>query len=68
MLNGHEHSYERFSAQRDPAQREPGPNSAVRWNDSFGVLALTLRADGHDWRSHGTPGSPDVDAGTASCR
>ena len=34
----------------------PKPNSEVRWNDSFGVLALTLRADRYDWRFHGTPG------------
>ena len=90
VLNAHEHSYERFSPQRDSGRAtaeegmvefvvgtggrdlrgfgEPKPNSAVRWNDSFGVLALTLRADGYDWRFHGTPGTPDVDAGSASCR
>ena len=90
VLNGHEHSYERFAPQRDSGRataeegmaefvvgtggrdlrpfREPRPNSEVRWNDSFGVLALTLRADGYDWRFHGTPGTPDVDSGSASCR
>jgi acid phosphatase type 7 len=47
---------------------EAKPNSEVRWNESFGVLALTLRADGYDWRFHGTPGTPDVDSGGASCR
>ena len=90
VLNGHEHSYERFAPQRDSgrATAEEGmaefvvgtggrdlrgfndakPNSEVRWNDSFGVLALTLRADGYDWSFHGTPGTPDVDAGSAPCR
>ena len=46
---------------------EPKPNSEVRWNDSFGVLALTLRADGYDWRFHAADGA-DVDAGSATCR
>ena len=90
VLNGHEHSYERFAPQRDSGRAtaeegmaefvvgtggrdlrgfdEPKPNSEVRWNDSFGVLALTLRADGYDWRFHGTPGTPDVDSGSAPCR
>ena len=65
VLNGHEHSYERFAPQRDSgrATAEEGmaefvvgtggrdlrgfgdakPNSEVRWNSSFGVLALTLQ-------------------------
>jgi 3',5'-cyclic AMP phosphodiesterase CpdA len=90
VLNGHEHSYERFAPQRDSGRAtaeegmaefvvgtggrdlrgfgEPKPNSEVRWDGSFGVLALTLRADGYDWRFHGTPGTPDVDSGTTRCR
>jgi acid phosphatase type 7 len=89
VLNGHEHSYERFAPQRDSgrATAEEGmaefvvgtggrdlrgfgdvaPNSEVRWNESFGVLALTLRPDGYDWRFHATDGA-DVDAGSATCR
>jgi hypothetical protein len=47
---------------------DPKPNSEVRWNDSFGVLRLTLYPDGYDWRFHGTPGDPQVDQGSASCR
>jgi hypothetical protein len=43
------------------------PNSEVRWNSSFGVLAMTLRPDGYDWRFVGTPGAPEVDSGSASC-
>ena len=90
VLNGHEHSYERFAPQRDSgrATAEEGmaefvvgtggrnlrgfkdvkPNSEVRWNDSFGVLGLTLYADGYDWHFHATPGTPQVDQGSASCR
>jgi acid phosphatase type 7 len=89
VLNGHEHSYERFAPQRESGRAtaeegmaefvvgtggrdlrgfgETKPNSAVRWNDAFGVLALTLRTDGYDWRFHATDGA-DVDAGSATCR
>ena len=89
VLNGHEHSYERFAPQRDSGRPtaeegmaefvvgtggrdlrgfgEVKPNSEVRWNRSFGVLALTLRGDGYDWRFHATDGA-DVDSGSASCR
>jgi hypothetical protein len=89
VLNGHEHSYERFAPQRDSGRAtaeegmaefvvgtggrdlrgfgETKPNSEVRWNDSFGVLALTLRPDGYDWRFHATNGA-DVDSGSAACR
>ncbi len=42
--------------------------SVVRWSDSFGVLAMTLRPDGYDWRFVGPSGTPDVDSGTATCR
>lgn len=42
--------------------------SEARWSGSFGVLALTLRPDGYDWRFAGTPGTPEVDSGTSSCR
>jgi hypothetical protein len=89
VLNGHEHSYERFAPQRDSGRPtaeegmaefvvgtggrdlrgfgEPRPNSEIQWNKSFGVLALTLRGDGYDWRFHATDGA-EVDAGSASCR
>ena len=72
VLNGHEHSYERFAPQRDSGRatadegmaefvvgtggrdlrgfNDAKPNSEVRWNDSFGVLALTLHPDRYDWR------------------
>ena len=89
VLNGHEHSYERFAPQRDSGRAtaeegmaefvvgtggrdlrgfgDPKPNSEVRRNDSFGVLALTLYPDRYDWRFHATDGA-DVDEGSAACR
>jgi hypothetical protein len=42
--------------------------SEVRWDDSVGVLAMTLRPDGYDWRFVGPEGTPPVDSGTATCR
>ena len=89
VLNGHEHSYERFAPQRDSGRAtaeggmaefvvgtggrdlrgfgDPKPNSEVRRNDSFGVLALTLYPDRYDWRFQATDGA-DVDEGSAACR
>jgi hypothetical protein len=42
--------------------------SEVRWDDSVGVLAMTLRPDGYDWRFVGPEGTPPVDSGTGTCR
>jgi hypothetical protein len=42
--------------------------SVVRWADSVGVLAMTLRPDGYDWRFVGPEGTPPVDSGTGTCR
>jgi acid phosphatase type 7 len=42
--------------------------SEVRWDESVGVLAMTLRPDGYDWRFVGPEGTPPVDSGTATCR
>jgi hypothetical protein len=44
------------------------PGSEVRWDESVGVLAMTLRPDGYDWRFVGPEGTPSVDSGTATCR
>jgi len=44
------------------------PGSVVRWADSVGVLAMTLRPDGYDWRFVGPEGAPAVDSGTGTCR
>jgi hypothetical protein len=43
------------------------PNSEVRNNDTFGVLQLTLRADGYDWQFVPEAGKTFTDAGTGSC-
>jgi hypothetical protein len=42
------------------------PNSEARTN-SFGVLALTLRANSYDWQFQSVPGSSFSDAGSAPC-
>ena len=89
VLNGHDHTYERFAPQSpygaaDPAQglREfvvgtggrshypffaPAANSQVRNGDTFGVLALTLRPSGYDWRFVPEAGKTFEDAGSAAC-
>ena len=88
VLNGHDHTYERFAPQ-DPDRRAdpagirefvvgtggkslydfgtPEPNSEVRDADTFGVLELTLRADGYDWRFVPIAGGSFEDSGSASC-
>jgi len=87
VLNGHDHSYERFAPQ-DPEQRAdpngirefvvgsggksrytfgtPEPNSQFRDGDHFGILELTLRANGYDWRFV-TIGGTVRDSGSGSC-
>ena len=42
------------------------PNSEVRRCDAYGVLLLTLKQGGYDWRFAGTRGEA-VDAGSDSC-
>ncbi len=44
------------------------PNSEVRSSSSFGVLLLTLRPDGYDWRFDPVAGGTFSDAGSGSCR
>ncbi|MDQ1515353.1 MAG: acid phosphatase type 7, partial [Actinomycetota bacterium] len=43
------------------------PNSEVRNNRSMGVLQLTLRADGYDWRFVPIGGGGFTDSGSDSC-
>jgi len=43
------------------------PNSEARNADTFGVLKLTLRADGYDWQFVPEAGKTFTDAGTGSC-
>jgi acid phosphatase type 7 len=52
------------SLQGLPADR---PNLEVRDNSSFGVLALTLRPDGYDWRFVPAAGGGFTDSGSAAC-
>ena len=44
------------------------PNSEVRNNSSYGVLELTLRPDGYDWRFVPVPGDSFTDSGSDTCR
>jgi calcineurin-like phosphoesterase family protein len=43
------------------------PNSEVRRNDTFGVLALTLRPGGYDWRFVPVAGKTWTDGGSGAC-
>jgi len=45
----------------------PLPGSEVRNADTYGVLSLTLRADGYDWRFLTPPGSKFTDSGSGGC-
>jgi hypothetical protein len=89
VLSGHDHDYERFTAQDPTGRRDPGrgirqfvvgtgggalgsffghdANSEIRDSHTFGVLALTLRPDGYDWRFLPTPGGGFTDSGSDTC-
>jgi hypothetical protein len=43
------------------------PNSEVRNNDAFGVLKLTLKATGYDWKFLPEAGKTFTDAGSGDC-
>lgn len=43
------------------------PNSEVRHNDTFGVLALTLRPAGYEWRFLPEAGKTFTDTGAGTC-
>ena len=45
----------------------PTRNSGVRYNQSFGVLALTLQPAGFEWEFLTPPDTPFTDAGSAAC-
>ncbi len=47
--------------------RPEPPTSAVRNDDTFGVLKLTLRATGYSWRFVPVAGATFTDSGSASC-
>lgn len=44
------------------------PNSQVRNADTYGVLSLTLRADGYRWRFFPQSGRTFTDSGSGTCR
>lgn len=45
----------------------PKANSEVRNNDAFGVLKLTLKATGYDWKFIPEAGKTFTDSGSGSC-
>jgi hypothetical protein len=45
----------------------PRPNSQLRHSDTFGVLRLTLREGGHDWRFVPEAGKAFTDFGSDAC-
>lgn len=45
----------------------PKPNSEVRQDTTFGILALALRGEGYDWRFIPEAGGSFSDSGSASC-
>jgi acid phosphatase type 7 len=45
----------------------PHANSQVRQNDTFGILQLTLRSTGYDWRFIPEAGKTFADSGSAAC-
>jgi hypothetical protein len=80
VLTGHDHHYERFSPLKGirsfvvgTGGRSlyptliPRPGSIVRNSSTFGVLKLTLRPTGYDWRFLSADKSTFNDAGTALC-
>ncbi len=47
--------------------RRRAPNSVVRNSDTFGVLRLTLKSGGYDWRFVPVRGATFTDSGSGSC-
>src|SRR5215467_4514255 len=47
--------------------KEPKPNSEVRDFAAFGVLKLTLKANGYDWQFLPEEGKTFTDSGTGAC-
>ncbi len=81
VLEGHDHDYERFApvqgirsfvvgtgGRSHYPTLLPRPGSVVRNSTTFGVLRLTLRGDGYDWRFMPVRGETFTDAGSARCR
>ncbi len=81
VLGGHDHVYERFAPLegiRSFVVGTGGKNltpflwprvgSVARGNETFGVLKLTLRPAGYDWRFMPVSGGTFSDVGTSRCR
>ncbi|RDI74811.1 hypothetical protein Gocc_1700 [Gaiella occulta] len=81
VLQGHDHDYERFAPLNGIRSFVVGTGgrshypfaaalrgSVVRNDDTFGVLQLTLRPSGYDWRFVPVAGKVFTDAGTGRCR
>jgi 3',5'-cyclic AMP phosphodiesterase CpdA len=80
VLTGHDHDYERLvplggirefvvgtgGAPLYPIRPFRNPASQVARNDAFGILELTLRSSGYDWRFVRTDGRV-LDRGQGSC-
>ncbi len=47
--------------------RREAPHSEVRNTSTFGVLKLTLKSGGYDWKFVPVQGSKFTDAGSGSC-
>ncbi|UCF75907.1 MAG: metallophosphoesterase [Betaproteobacteria bacterium] len=48
-------------------EKPPLPITEVRDDKTYGVLKLSLNADGYDWQFVGVPGSLFSDSGSAAC-
>ena len=81
VLAGHDHDYERFRPMKGirsfvvgTGGRSlyptliPRAGSVVRSSSTYGILRLTLRPTGYDWRFLPVGGGTFRDAGRASCR
>ncbi|HEU5183561.1 MAG TPA: PKD domain-containing protein [Gemmatimonadaceae bacterium] len=89
IINGHDHSYQRYAPQtpagvRDDAQGirqitvgtggaalagfgSQQSNVEARNSETFGVLQLTLRSDGYDWKFVPVAGQTFTDEGSGTC-
>jgi hypothetical protein len=93
VLNGHDHAYQRFAAQKPDGTRDDafgirqitvgtgggetlyafrtpapvGSNMEVRNNTTHGILHLTLRSGGYDWKFVPASGATFTDSGSGTC-
>jgi hypothetical protein len=81
VLAGHDHDYERFAPIDGIRSFVVGTGGRSHYSvfrrtagsevvdfQTYGVLRLTLRADGYDWRFLPAAGGTFTDAGSGSCR